>query len=125
MLPTALGVQIPGQPGDVPGRGGEMQKTWAVLILSCAGLCSAQERKTSERIPEPTDKKRLASVTWDLKDHKLVWTVEKGTMQGGEFVPAGSDRYETSPDDAMMQFGNEKRGFAEEEAVSLHRLLDT
>jgi hypothetical protein len=102
-----------------------MSKTLAVLFLSFAGLCCAQEKKITNEPTDPGAKKRLQSVTWDLRNHKLIWVVEKGHMKGTEFVANSSDRYEISPDEAMMQFSNEKRGFTEQEAVNLHRLLDT
>lgn len=112
-------------------------KTLAVLLLSLAGLSCAQDKKTekpgadrrSERageVPEAAgDKKRLQSVTWDLKTHKLVWVVQRGVEENGQFVAKSSDRYEISPDDAVMKFSNEERGFTKEEAASLHKLLDT
>ncbi len=68
--------------------------------------------------------KHLDSVTWDLNTHKLVWVVKTGTQVNGEFVPTSSARYEVSPDNASMQFADETRGFTEEEAASLHHLLD-
>ncbi|MFB3829451.1 MAG: hypothetical protein ACE15B_21960 [Bryobacteraceae bacterium] len=71
------------------------------------------------------EKKRLESVTWDLKNHKLTWVVQRGTERNGQFVPSASDKYEIVPDDATMALANEKRGFTREEAASLHKLLDT
>ena len=72
----------------------------------------------------PNTLKRLASVTWDLNSHKLGWVVETGSKVNGHFVPASSQRYEVSPDEASMALGEEKRGFTEEEAASLNNLLD-
>lgn len=89
-----------------------------VLFISLAAISCAEDRK-------PAEQKRLESVTWDLNSHKLVWVVQHGAEQNGKFVPTGSDRYEISPDDAVMSFANEKRGFTAEEASSLHKLLDT
>lgn len=106
-------------------------KTAVLLLLSLAGISCAQDKKmdnksTENKAPETTqDKKRLESVTWDLKTHKLVWVVEHGAEENGEFVAKSSDRYEISPDDAVMAFSDEKRGFTREEASSLHKLLDT
>jgi hypothetical protein len=104
-----------------------MRTIAAVFVLLCAGISCAQERKAKEIDPTPQagEKKRLESVTWDLKTHKLVWVVAKGKMQGSDFIVTGSDRYEISPDEAVMQVADEKRGFATQEAVSLHKLLDT
>jgi len=102
-----------------------MSKSLAVILLSFSVLCCAQEHKTVTEPQEAGAKKRLQSVTWDLKNHKLVWVVEKGQVQGKEFVASSTDRYEITPDEASMQFANEKRAFTEQEAVNLHRLLDT
>ena len=102
-----------------------MLKSVAVLFLSFAAISCAQDRKiTNEPQPQAT-RKRLQSVTWDLANHKLVWVVETGKLQGREFVPTGSDRYEISPDEAQMRFASETRGFSPVEAASLHKLLDT
>jgi hypothetical protein len=92
-------------------------KNAVVLFLSFAALALAQD-KTPETV------KRLDSVTWDLSTHKLVWVVQTGTKADGEFVPASSAKYEVSPDEASMMFADEKRGLSEEEADSLHHLLD-
>jgi hypothetical protein len=102
-----------------------MNKTIAVLILTCAGLPCAQEHKAAAEPQSPAVKKRLQSVTWDLTKHKLVWVVERGEIREEEFVPVGSQRYEIAPDEAVMQFSEERRGFSREEAVALHTLLDT
>ena len=102
-----------------------MSKTLAVLFLSFAAAACAQDKKITNEPQDPGAKKRLQSVTWDLKTHKLLWVVEKGRLQGNEFVASSTDRYEISPDEAVMQYSNQKRGFTEQEAVNLHRLLDT
>jgi hypothetical protein len=98
-------------------------KTAFALLLSCAALCLAQDAK-----PLPDAKtgnvKRLGSVTWDMATHKLVWMVEEGTLVDGGFVPSSGVKYEISPDDAMMMFGEEKRHFGAEEAANLHLLLN-
>jgi len=99
-------------------------KIVAVLMVSFVAVLSAQERKDEEKTPH-RDKKRLESVTWDLTNHKLVWVVQKGSERDGKFVASSSDRYEISPDEAVMAVSDEKRGFTKEEAASLHKLLDT
>lgn len=102
-------------------------KTALILLVSLAvsGLAQdakhAEERKQAEK---QADERKLGTVTWDLHAHKLVWTVQKGAEVNGEFVPSSEDRYEISPDDAIMAYSNEKRGFTEDEATSLHHLLD-
>jgi hypothetical protein len=101
--------------------------------MSCAAVSCAEERKET---PKPGaagkveaakgDKKRLESVTWDLKSHKLIWTVQTGEAgSNGEFVAKTTERYEIIPDKALMAVREEKRGFTEQEAASLHKLLDT
>lgn len=101
----------PQQDGEV-----DMKTAVAVLLLSAALGC-AQDAK-------PTEVKRLSSVTWDLSTHKLVWTVEKGTVQDGEFVPATTVKYEVSPDESFMAFAGEQRALGTDEAESLHHLLN-
>jgi hypothetical protein len=94
-------------------------KTALILIISCASLSLAQEAQ-----PEPVVVKRLASVTWDLNTHKLVWVVQAGTVVEGAFVPLASKRYEVSPEEAYMASKDEKRGLAEEDAGSVTDLLN-
>jgi hypothetical protein len=94
-------------------------KTVFVLFMSLAAIVRAQDPQ------QPEEQKRLQSVTWDLNSHKLVWVVEKGVEQNGQFISKTTDRYEISPDNAVMSFANERRGFTEEEAASLSKLLDT
>ncbi len=68
--------------------------------------------------------KKLGSVTWDIQSHRLLWTVQKGSVVNGEFLATSEEQYEISPDEATMLFADEARGFDNAEAVSLHRLLD-
>ncbi len=93
-------------------------RTALALCLFLAAICHAEDK-------QPTEQKRLESVTWDLNLHKLVWVVQHGNERNGHFVATGSDRYEISPDEATMKFANEERGFTAQEAASLHKLLDT
>lgn len=106
-------------------------KSVFAIILSCAALCCAQDlkqapdtNKNSDEGAQATNVKRLQSVTWDLATHKLVWTVEKGSVVDGEFVPVKVVKYEVAPDEAFMAFAGEKRSVTEEEAADLHHLLD-
>ena len=96
-------------------------KTALILLLSCASLSLAQDTQPD---PQPVVVKRLASVTWDLNTHKLVWVVQKGTEVDGEFVPSTSKRYEVSPEEAYMASKDEKRGLGEEEAGSVTDLVN-
>ncbi len=103
-------------------------KTALVLLLSFAAAAFAADPKPVKdpdvKGPQPEEVKRLGSVTWDLATHKLVWVVQKGAMVEGQFVPASEQRYEISPDDAVMAVSEEARGFDGDEAQSLHHLLD-
>jgi hypothetical protein len=97
-------------------------KTALTLLLSCASLALAQSPQPDTE-PAPVIK-RLASVTWDLDTHKLVWVVQKGTEVNGEFVASSTDRYEVSPEEAIMASKDEKRGLAQEEAGSVTDLVN-
>jgi hypothetical protein len=101
-------------------------KTALVLLLSCAGLSLAQttEAQTAGANPKPVVVKRLASVTWDLDTHKLVWVVQKGAEVNGEFVASSTDKYEVSPEEAFMASKDEKRGLGAEEAGSVVDLVN-
>jgi hypothetical protein len=109
-----------------------MKKLGSVLLLSCAVLTYAagQTAQPAEKMAPPAagstqpSVKKLGAVTWDPNAHKLLWTVETGTMVNGEFVAASKDQYEISPDDAVMGAAGEKRGFDSDEAAELHQLLD-
>ena len=68
-------------------------KTALILMLSCASLSLAQDPKPDS---QPVVVKRLASVTWDLNTHKLVWVVQKGAEVDGAFVPLASDTHNSS-----------------------------
>jgi hypothetical protein len=93
-------------------------KRIAVFFLFAATACWGADQKT--------DQKRLENVTWDLKHHKLIWTIQNGNVgKDGEFLQGKTETYEISPDDATMLVHDEKRGFTKEEASALHKLLDT
>ena len=101
-------------------------KTAIMILVSFAAVSCAQDQKADRLAPESKQNqvKKLGSVTWNLDSHKLVWVIQKGSNVNGEFVPSSEDRYEITPDQAVMAFSNEKRGFTEEEATSLRHLLD-
>jgi len=107
-------------------------KLLSVILLSSAALAfaadqPAQNVKNPATPPDangPKVYKKLGAVTWDPDAHKLAWTVETGNLVNGEFVAVSKNTYEISPDDATMGTAGEKRGFDNEEAAQLHRLLD-
>ncbi len=101
----------------------------ALAIALCLGTLAFGQDLDQSKPKTPSDSdnqpmKRLNSVTWNLETHKLVWVVQSGSEVDGKFVAGSSQKYEISPDDAVMAFSDEKRGFTEEEAQSLSRLLD-
>jgi hypothetical protein len=102
-----------------------MKNVLAVLV-SFGAMAFAQDMKQppGPRLGDQASKRRLESVTWDLNSHKLVWVVQSGSEVDGKFVASSSDKYEISPDKAVMEYADEKRGFTDEEATSLHHLLD-
>ena len=103
-------------------------KTAFVLVLSLAAACFGADQHPAAKEPKaaPTGEvKRLGSVTWDLDAHKLVWVVQKGSMVNGQFVAASEQKYSISPDKAKMFVADEERGFDGQEALTLHKLLDT
>ena len=106
-------------------------KLFSVLLISCAALTFAADPQSqaakNATLPDGGNArvyKKLGAVTWDPDAHKLAWTVETGNMVNGQFVPASKETYEIAPDDATMNAAGEKRGFDDEEAADLHRLLD-
>ena len=99
-----------------------MMKIVLALFLSLAALAVAQDAIAPDS--EAIKAKRVASVTWDLQTHKLVWVVQNGVQQNGEFVPSSEERYEVSPQEGAMAFEGEQRGFTVQEAAWLQQLLN-
>ena len=97
-------------------------KTVFALFLSFAALAVAQDAVAPDS--EAIKAKRVVSVTWDLQTHKLVWVVQNGVQQNGEFVPSSEERYEVSPQEGAMAFEGEQRGFTVQEAAWLQQLLN-
>ncbi len=75
---------------------------------------------------QPSDKKprRLESVTWNSVDHKLTWTISSGEKSSGQYKATSSESYEIQMDQAIMSFKGENRRFSDEEAASVHALMD-
>jgi hypothetical protein len=102
---------------SIPLKVKTMKKIFA-LLFSFTALAVAQDS-------EPVKAKRVASVTWDLQTHKLIWVVQNGVAQDGEFMPSSSEeRYEISPEHGAMAFEGEQRGVAVQEAAWLQQLLN-
>jgi hypothetical protein len=99
-----------------------------LINLACATVAFAadpQPQQVKSSDPVARQLKKLGAVTWQPDTHKLTWVVQKGTIVDGEFVAVSEERYEVSPEEAFMALREERRGIDGEEAVSLHRLLDT
>jgi hypothetical protein len=103
-------------------------KTALALLLSLSAVAIAADDK-QQPVKDPSigpkteEVKKLGNVTWDPEAHKLIWIVQKGSMVNGNFVPNSEQRYEISPDEAVMTTSGEKRGFEEDEATQLNHLL--
>src|SRR5689334_643735 len=97
----------------------------AFFLLSFTAIVFAADSKPDLKAdPNVETIKKLGAVTWDLQSHKLTWTVQKGSNVNGEFVPQSEEHYSITPDDAVMSLADEQRGFSEDEATTLHHLLD-
>ena len=88
------------------------------------GAAQSQAATNPPADPDPQVVKKLGSVTWDPDAHKLLWTVQKGAVVNGEFVPASEEQYEISPDEATMGSADERRGLDGGEVEGLQQLLD-
>jgi hypothetical protein len=128
--------KIRGRRSPDESRKGIVMKT-GLLLISLAAFSWAQTEKLQTdqnhtekpivekpALPKLPEIKRLASVTWDLSTHKLLWVVEKGIIVNGEFVAGSTQNYAVSPDEAFMEVKDEQRGLGQDEAASLHELLN-
>jgi hypothetical protein len=91
-----------------------------------SGQGSADRLAPDQGTPgQGTAVKRIASVTWNAEAGKLEWVVQSGVMRGdGHFVPSSEEtHYEITPEQAMMAFQGQQRGFTDQEAVWLQGLL--
>jgi hypothetical protein len=97
-------------------------KTALALILAFSALALADGN--GSKGDEATPAKRVASVTWNAQSGKLEWVVQSGLIRNEDFVPSGEEtRYEISPEDAIMAFQGQQRGFTDKEAAWLQGLL--
>jgi hypothetical protein len=95
------------------------------LSLLCLAGIGAGQQGERDRLapPQGSPAKRLASFTFDMQTGKLIWMVQSGVSQGDKFVPSSEEHYEISPDDAVMTFNGQKRGFTQQEATWLKSVL--
>lgn len=89
-----------------------------LVLVPLALFCQPQEEEK---------RYKLMNVIWSLSDHRLRWDVGVGhSGPGGKFVLERlTDQSEIDPDLATMSVAGETRKFSEQEAASLHRMLDT
>ncbi|HET8547233.1 MAG TPA: hypothetical protein VFL57_04480 [Bryobacteraceae bacterium] len=68
----------------------------------------------------------LESITWNPTQHRLTWTVAKGTLDGdGKFQPSNPGvTYEIDMDAAVMTLNGEGRRFSRAEAIRMRPLMD-
>jgi hypothetical protein len=98
----------------------------AGLLLGLAGMAAGQDAKGQEGKGQDPNKsaRRLETITWNPVDHKLTWTVTKGTLDSGKFQSKEKTTYEINMDSATMTLNGEGRRFSKREAVSVHALMD-
>ncbi|HEY7387209.1 MAG TPA: hypothetical protein VH640_01790 [Bryobacteraceae bacterium] len=78
----------------------------------------------ADRLQKDTPAKRISSIKWDTQTGKLEWVVQSGVERNGQFVPSSQEeRYEITPEQAMMAFQGQQRGFTTQEADWLQQLL--
>jgi hypothetical protein len=78
----------------------------------------------ADRLQQDTPAKRVSSIKWDTQTGKLEWIVQSGVERNGQFVPSSKEeRYEITPEQAMMAFQGQQRGFTTQEADWLQDLL--
>jgi hypothetical protein len=99
-------------------------KTALALIFAFSALAFADGNKVGSTNDEGTPAKRIASVTWNTQEGKLEWVVQSGFIKNEDFVPSGEEtHYEISPEEAIMAFQGQQRGFTGQEANWLQGLL--
>jgi hypothetical protein len=90
------------------------------LAFSSLALADGNGSKGEEATPA----KRVASVTWNAQSGKLEWVVQSGFIRNEDFVPSGEEtHYEISPEEAIMAFQGQQRGFTDQEAAWLQGFL--
>jgi hypothetical protein len=69
---------------------------------------------------------RLDAVTWNPTEHRLTWSVAKGTLDAdGKFQKSNPPvTYEIDMDAAVMSLNGEGRRFSRAEAVRMRPLMD-
>jgi hypothetical protein len=99
-----------------------MKTTFALLFS--LGFVFSTLAVAADGLADGTPVKRVASVTWNIQSGKLEWVVQSGTEKNGEFAPSSEEtHYEITPEEAMMAFQGQQRGFTDQEAEWLQGLL--
>jgi hypothetical protein len=69
--------------------------------------------------------RRLEAITWNPVDHKLTWVISVGEKgEGQSFKATSTETYNIEMDKAVMAVKGEARGFSEDEAATVHKLMD-
>jgi hypothetical protein len=86
--------------------------------ISLDGASRLHRNAADERV-----QRRLEAVTWNPVTHSLTWEVSKGEKNGESYKAVATNRYAIDMDKATMTFDGQTRGFSEEEAANVQRLM--
>jgi hypothetical protein len=96
---------------------------FAFSTLGASNYLSAADGN-ADRLQQDTPAKRVSSIKWDTQTRKLEWTVQSGVERNGHFIPSSQEEhYEIAPEQAIMAFQGQQRGFTTQEADWLQQLL--
>ncbi len=111
----------------------------AVLAFAATGLAQTEgpsdnhnsaEHKQDDLKPAPdampgNKARRLESVSWNSVQHRLTWVITDGVKTDSDgYKPENVKTYRIDMDKAIMLFNGERRHFSNEEAASVHALMD-
>src|SRR5215469_4975561 len=102
-----------------------MKTALALILFGTLAFADGNQGSADRVAPDQgTAVKRIGSITWNAEAGKLEWVVQSGTMRDGNFVPSSEEtHYEITPEQAMMAFQGQQRGFTDQEAAWLQGLL--
>lgn len=103
-------------------------KSWKhlalVLILAAAGVGGGALIRVFAASPKQQSRRRVEAITIDPRDCKLRWTVSRGEVKDGEYVPKGKvETYEIALHQAEMTHDGVTYQFSEQEAAAVHDLI--
>jgi hypothetical protein len=86
--------------------------------IALDGANQVHRNTAAERV-----QRRLEAVTWNPVTHHLTWEVSKGAKDGESYKAVTTNRYAIDMDKATMTFDGQTRGFSEDEAANVQRLM--